>query len=202
MHQRFTLALHGFFVGLLLAASGLQAATGAAAGGSTTSSPALTTPASSPMSGIWQLPNEFVDEFGKRAKLVHWAGSQTVVSMEYSACKFVCTVNWRRLQDIQAEADKRHINLRFLIVSLDPGNDTPSAWRDYRKLRGLTRDNWTFVTGDRTATDRVVSALGVKWWWFNESIMHDLRILRLNDRGERLGLMDNYEDSASAFLLN
>ena len=150
--------------------------------------------------GLWQLPDEFVDEFGTRARLSRWAGPQTIVSMEYSACKFVCSTNWRRLLDIQDEADRRHIPLRFLIISLDPSHDSPSAWRDYRHVRGLKRDNWSFVTGSRTGTDRVVGMLGVKWWNFNETIMHDFRVLRLNELGQRVALMDNFEDPASAFL--
>ncbi|MEI8159107.1 MAG: SCO family protein [Burkholderiales bacterium] len=152
--------------------------------------------------GLWQIPDEFTDEFGKKAPLSHWAGQQTIVSMEYSACKFVCSTNWRRLLDIQAEADKQKIPLRFLVVSLDPANDSPSAWRDYRKVRGLSRTNWSFVTGNRQATDKAVAALGVKWWIFNDSIMHDFRILRLNDAGARLALMDNFEQPASGFLSN
>ncbi|MCX7239706.1 MAG: SCO family protein [Burkholderiales bacterium] len=152
--------------------------------------------------GLWQLRDEFTDEFGTKATLSHWAGAQTVVSMEYSACKFVCSTNWRRLLEIQAEADKQKIAVRFLIVSLDPVNDNPAAWRDYRKVRGLTRNNWTFVTGNRKATDNVVAALGVKWWIFNDSIMHDFRVLRLSETGTRLALMDNFEQSPAAFLSN
>jgi cytochrome oxidase Cu insertion factor (SCO1/SenC/PrrC family) len=150
--------------------------------------------------GLWQLPNEFVDEYGTRAKLSHWSGAQTVVAMEYSACKFVCTVNWRRLMDIQEEADRRHLPLRFLIISLDPGNDSPAAWREYKKVRGIQRENWSFVTGNRISTNRVVSILGVKWWYFDNAITHDFRVLRLNDQGRVLTLMTSFDDPAADFL--
>jgi len=149
---------------------------------------------------LWQLEDEFVDEYGTRARLSHWAGAQTVVAMEYSACKFVCTVNWRRLQDIQAEADRQKIALNFLIISIDPKNDSPAAWRDYRKVRDLNRSNWNFVTGNRKATDRVVASLGVKWWLFDDSIMHDFKVLRLNPAGQALAVMDNFDDPVARFL--
>lgn len=152
--------------------------------------------------GLWQIQEEFTDEFGKKAPLSHWATAQTVVSMEYSACKFVCSSNWRRLLEIQAQADKQKLPVHFLIISLDPANDNPAAWRDYRKVRGLARSNWTFVTGNRLATDKVVAALGVKWWVFNDSIMHDFRVLRINDAGTKLAVMDNFEQTVSAFLSN
>jgi cytochrome oxidase Cu insertion factor (SCO1/SenC/PrrC family) len=152
------------------------------------------------LGGLWQLPDEFVDEYGVQARLSRWAGAQTIVAMEYSACKFVCSTNWRRLQDIQSEADRRKIALRFLIISLDPAHDSPSAWRDYRKLRGLQRDNWSFVTGSRAATDRVVASLGVKWWTFDDAILHDFLVTRLDAQGRRVAVMNNYNAPASALL--
>jgi cytochrome oxidase Cu insertion factor (SCO1/SenC/PrrC family) len=151
-------------------------------------------------SSLWQLDDEFVDEFGTRARLSHWAGAQTIVAMEYSACKFVCTVNWRRLQDIQSEADKQKIPLNFLIISIDPKNDSPAAWRDYRKVRDLNRNNWNFVTGNRKATDRVIATLGVKWWLFDDSIMHDFKVLRYDAAGNRLAVMENFDDPVKRFL--
>lgn len=150
--------------------------------------------------GLWDLQDEFVDENGTRARLVHWGGPQTVVAMEYSECKFVCSTNWRRLLDIQAVADQHQLPLRFLIISLDPAHDTPQEWRSYREVRGMQRSNWSFVTGSRQATDRVVAQLGVKWWMFNESIMHDFKLLRLDPEGRLLSVMDNYDDPADRFL--
>ena len=151
-------------------------------------------------SGFWGIPGEFIDESGTRAALSHWAGEQTVVSMEYSACKFVCSTNWKRLLDIQAEADRQKKPIRFLIVSLDPANDSPAAWRDYMKIRGLTRNNWNFLTGNRVATDRVISALNVKWWYFNEAIIHDFRVVGINAKGRQTGVMEDYGVSVQAFL--
>lgn len=149
---------------------------------------------------LWALSDEFVDEFGVKAHLSHWAGPTTVVSMEYTACKFVCSTNWRRLVDIQAEADKRKMDVKFLIISLDPKNDNPAEWRDYRKVRDLKRDNWTFVTGSRAATDKVVANLGIKWWIFNDSIMHDFKLIRLDKDGRTAATMVAFNDPVYEFL--
>jgi cytochrome oxidase Cu insertion factor (SCO1/SenC/PrrC family) len=150
--------------------------------------------------GFWKLPLQFTDENGNRAALSHWAADKTVVAMEYSACKFVCTTNWKRLLDIQAEADRQKLPVRFLVISLDPANDSPSAWRDYMKVRGLSRSNWSFLTGNRAATDKVASALSVKWWYFNETIMHDFRVVGVNAQGALVAEMGNYDDSVIEFL--
>ena len=156
--------------------------------------------ASQAAQGLWGLQDSFIDENGKRAVLSQWAGPQTVVSMEYSACKFVCSTNWKRLLDIQAEADRQQLKLRFLVISIDPANDSPAAWREYRQVRGMTRSNWSFVTGNRAATDKAVAALGVKWWYFNDNIMHDFRILLIGASGEQLAVMRTFDEPARSFL--
>jgi len=150
--------------------------------------------------GFWQLPGDFVDEFGNHGALGRWQTDLTLISMEYSECRFVCSNNWRRLVSLQEEADREHRAINVLIISLDPEHDTPAAWREYRKIRGLARTNWNFITADRAATNRVIKFLGVKWWYFNDSIMHDFRIIRLNARGEIAAVMDNYEITSEDFL--
>jgi len=151
-------------------------------------------------SEFWRLPGNFVDEAGRPRQLSQLAGRPTVVAMEYTACRFVCSVYWRRLVEIQAEADRRGLTLEFLILSLDPTQDSPELWREYRKMRGLNRANWHFLTGDRAATDRVIRWLGVHWWLYEGAIMHDFRVTRLNAQGQRVALMDGFEQPAAAFL--
>lgn len=149
---------------------------------------------------LWQLADEFVDHHGTRIQLRQLAGHMVVVSMEYTECRFVCTTNWRKLTEIQDEADRRKLPVEFVILSLDPSNDTPAAWREYRQARGLKRENWHFVTGNRLATDRVVGTLGVHWWLYDGHIMHDLRILRLDEKGSVRSVIDGYDQPVSAFL--
>lgn len=149
---------------------------------------------------LWALPGEFVDDAGQRLTLDRLAGATTVVAMEYTACRFVCSVSWRKLSEIQAEADKRGQALRFVLISIDPAHDTPALWRDYRQARGLQRDNWRFLTGNRAATDAVASLLGIRWWLYDGQVMHDFRILRLDPQGRVRQAMMAYDLSAAQFL--
>jgi cytochrome oxidase Cu insertion factor (SCO1/SenC/PrrC family) len=152
---------------------------------------------------LWRLGHEFQDDQGRRlllGQLRPVGAGAVVVAMEYSSCRFICTLNWRKLQEIQAEADRRHQAVSFVIVSLDPSHDSPAAWREYRQMRGLNRGNWHFLTGNRQATDHVVSQLGVKWWWFDNAIMHDLRILRLDAEGRALATLESLDQDVGKFL--
>ena len=164
--------------------------------------PAPAVAGSAPDSGmmLWRLPGRFVDEHERPHILADFAGQPAIVAMEYSECRFVCTVNWRKLTEIQVEADRRGQKLRFFIISIDPEHDTPTLWREYRQMRGMKRDNWHFLTGKRADTDLVAKTLGIRWWLYDGRVMHDFRILRLDARGQVLRAMDAFDISAASFL--
>jgi len=82
-----------------------------------------------------------------------------------------------------ASADREGQNVQFVILSIDPEHDSPSLWRDYRKARALTRDNWHFLTGARAMTTRAAALLGEQWWFDEGHPMHDFKIVRLDAEG-------------------
>lgn len=150
--------------------------------------------------GPLDLADVWLDDAGNSVKLSQWKGRPVILSMEYSNCRFICSISQRMLQEVQVEADRRKLDLEFVVISLDPKNDTPAAWREYRKMRELPRSNWHFLTGSRAATDRAVRELGVKWWYYDEHIMHELRILRLAGNGEVMKIMNSYDMAVAEFL--
>lgn len=152
--------------------------------------------------GLFGLSSTFVDEQDRARRLGDFArpGATVVVAMEYTECRFVCSTGWRRLVDLQAEADRQHRELQFVIVSLDPEHDTPALWREYRQMRGMGRSNWVFLTGSRDSTDRVARALGVRWWRYDGAIMHDFRIVRLDAQGQPAKALDDYGQPVASLL--
>lgn len=149
---------------------------------------------------LFAFDDAWVDERGQTVRLAQWRGHPTVVAMEYSACRFVCSVAWRRLMQLQQEADRRGLALEFVILSIDPDNDSPAAWLDYRKARGLARVNWHFLTAGRGATTRAAGLLGVRWWYADGHLMHDYRIVRLDAQGTVGAAVDAYDENFEALL--
>lgn len=149
---------------------------------------------------LFSIADPWLDEQGRPATLVHWRGRPTVVAMEYSACRFVCSVYWRRLMQLQAEADRQGIELQFVILSIDPENDTPAQWRDYRRARDLKRANWHFLTGTRAMTTRAAGLLGVKWWYDEGHLMHDFKIVRLEPDGAVGAALTSYDEPVARLL--
>lgn len=150
--------------------------------------------------GIYDSAAPLVDDRGWNTTLGTWRGRPAIVTMEYANCRFVCSQTLQRLKDIQAAADAAGRRFEFVVVSLDPKNDTPQAWARYRKARGAERGNWTFLTATVDDTPALARLLGIKYWVFDGHIMHDFRVLRVDADGRIVDVMESYDADAAAFV--
>lgn len=149
---------------------------------------------------LYDAQQPLVDDRGWRTTLGAWRGKPAIVSMEYANCRFVCSQTLARLKDIQAAADAAGRRFDFIVVSLDPKNDTPEAWVRYRKARGVERGNWAFLTATVADTPALARLFGVKYWLFDGHIMHDFRVLRVDAEGSVVDVMESYDADPAAFV--
>ena len=133
---------------------------------------------------FYALPNSFTNDQAKTVHLSEWRGRPLILTMEYSNCRFMCTTTFSNLKAIQTAADKQKIPIDFMIVSLDPKNDTPGAWKQYRINREIERSNWHLLTGSEETTKQFAKLVGIRYWYLDEHILHDFKIVRLNAQGE------------------
>ncbi len=127
---------------------------------------------------------KWVNDQGKAVSLSDWQGRYTVLTMSVGACRRICTTTLRRMEELQAIADRRGLRVDFLVISLDPRSDTPQTWREYRALRKLGRENWHFVSGGEDGTRRVARMLGISYWYYDEHLLHDFKIALIGPGGE------------------
>lgn len=52
---------------------------------------------------------------------------------------------------------------RFILVTLDPQNDTPKALKSYRRKQGLAKDRWILLRGSTRSVAQLAAALGVSY---------------------------------------
>lgn len=150
--------------------------------------------------GVYDWPYALTDDQGRSLRMAEWRGKPAIVTMEYADCRFICSITLQRLKDVQAAADRQGKDYTFLVISLDPKNDTPEAWTEYRRTRELTRDNWHFVTGTATDTPVIARRLAVHYWVYDGHIMHDFRLLRLDADGRIVKTMDAFDASVDEFV--
>ena len=151
--------------------------------------------ASTAMAGSPALPADlraatWRDSDGSEFKFSSARASRVVVTMAYTACRQVCSPTILVLNDLQQKLDELKQPAEFIVVTLDPQNDSPAEWLDYRKRRGLTRSNWRFLTGSESDTRRLARLLEINSWTYHEHIVHDFRIVVFDPHWRTLANVD------------
>ena len=132
---------------------------------------------------LYRLPYVWVDDQTQAQPLSRFRGKPTVITMAYGACQKICLTTLRRMEELQQIADRDNIEVNFVVVSLDPKSDTPAVWRDYRKWRGLARQNWAFLAGSTDHTRVLAGYLGIGYWFYDKHVLHDFGITLLDSEG-------------------
>lgn len=157
-------------------------------------------PAWSAPPGLYSVPYPFTNDRNETVHLSEWRGKPLILTMEHSDCRFQCSVIFSKLKAIQTLADRKNLKIDFMIISLDPKNDTPEAWRQYRISREVDRNNWHLLTGSEATTKAIADLLGIKYWFMEEHVFHDFKIVRLNANGEIEKTITDYGDEPDTLL--
>ena len=136
------------------------------------------------LSLLERLPQRWVDDQGRDTNLGEFRGRRVFFTMAYATCRRVCPMTMARLQQLQDEIDARGESAEFVIVGYDPTVDDPPAWRQYRRSRGLTRDNWHFLSGSVASTEQLAQQLGFRFWKYDQHVMHDYRVVAVDEHGQ------------------
>jgi protein SCO1/2 len=99
---------------------------------------------------------------GKTIKLSDLNGRVRVISMFYSTCQGVCAITKADMQAIEASlSPAARERVGFVLVTLDPENDTAEALQTYRRDASLSPARWTLARGNKAATGRLAKLLGI-----------------------------------------
>ena len=145
---------------------------------------------------LWALSGNWEDDQERQVTMAQWAGRPALLTMAYGSCRRICSTSLRLLQQAQQDADARNLELSVIVVSLDPKSDTPAAWREFRTEHRLQRTNWHFLGGKAALTRRVADMLEMKYWVYDDHVLHDLRIAAVNATGHIVARIDWVDEPA------
>jgi protein SCO1/2 len=87
-------------------------------------------------------------------------GHTVAINFIFTTCATVCPMLTANFRQVQKELGDNARDVRLISVSVDPAVDTPARLKhfadEYHAAPG-----WSFITGDKTEIDRLLSALGV-----------------------------------------
>jgi len=130
-----------------------------------------------------QLPQSWVDEHGAKVQLSGYTGHRVFLTMAFANCHQICPAAIAELQLMQQTLDARRDPADIVVIGLDPQNEDPAMWREYRKTHRITHANWHFLTGSAPDTEVAARQLGFEFWKLDDHVMHDSRALVFDARG-------------------
>ena len=132
---------------------------------------------------LGELPQGWHDDRARDLALTELRGHRVVLTMAFAACHRLCPATMDEFKRMQRVVDARGEIVDFVIVGYDPKNDNPAVWHQYRLSRGLSRDNWHFLSGSQTATLQLAHQLGFPFWTYDEHVMHESRAVIFDTSG-------------------
>jgi len=155
-------------------------------------------------SSIFNLTSEWKTEENKSIHLEDLRGKTLVMVMIYTTCKAACPRLVADMRNIEAKIPKVYNeDLQYVLISIDPKNDTPERLKAFAKENFMDDEHWTFLQGTEESVREFANVLAVKYKQISPlDFSHSNIISVFNPEGELVhqqeGLgVDNKETVAS-----
>ncbi|APD06172.1 cu(2+)-exporting ATPase [Flavobacteriaceae bacterium UJ101] len=113
---------------------------------------------------IFNLTTKWNTEEGKVIELKDLKGETLVVVMIYTTCKSACprlVADMRNIEKKVSESSKGKVH--YVLVSIDPKNDTPERLKKFAKENEMDGEQWTFLQGTESGVREFANILAVKY---------------------------------------
>ena len=130
---------------------------------------------------LFAAPWVFTDEQGAPVTLDHWRGAPIFVSMVFTNCTSACPLTIDKLREVAAAFKREGRPATFVLVTLDPTNDTTDQLRRFKASRDLPAD-WHLLRASDETTRALADLLQIKVV-DNAHIFHDSRIVVFDGSG-------------------
>ena len=103
-----------------------------------------------------------IDQNSRELKFRQLAGRVVVVAFAYTTCPDFCPLITAALRQVQSgltQEESKHVYL--LTITTDPEIDSPKVLAGYGNRYGADFTNWSFLSGDQAALQKVWKNFGV-----------------------------------------
>ncbi|HAV03103.1 MAG TPA: SCO family protein [Chryseobacterium sp.] len=135
---------------------------------------------------IFLLESNWQNQDGKTLKLRDLKGKNLVVTMIFTRCETACPLLVKDMQQVKAKLDKKHQKeTDFILVSVDPENDTPEVLKAYAQKNNLTDGSWTLLRSNTEDTRELANVLATKYKQITPIVFSHSNIITVfNKQGE------------------
>ncbi len=113
---------------------------------------------------IFNLTSKWKTEENETIELKDLKGKTLVMVMIYTTCKAACPRLVADMRNIESKLPKNKLSeLQFILVSIDPKNDTPTRLKSFAKENLMDDEHWTFLQGTESDVREFANVLAVKY---------------------------------------
>ncbi|WMN12492.1 SCO family protein [Marivirga salinae] len=113
---------------------------------------------------IFNITSEWTTQHNKQIEFKDLQGSVLAVVMVYTSCQTACPRLAADMRNIEKQvAEKGKENVKYVLVSIDPENDTPERLTQYGKEYQLEGDQWLFLRGTEETVREFANVVAVKY---------------------------------------
>lgn len=101
---------------------------------------------------------------GQKFEFQSLGGHPCVIAMFYASCEMTCPMTLQAMRDLESRlpaAARKEV--RFVLVTLDPQNDTPRVLKSYRRKEGLADNRWILLHGSPRSVAELAGILGISY---------------------------------------
>jgi protein SCO1/2 len=132
---------------------------------------------------LYVLDASFLDQRERRVGLDVARGHPVIITMMYASCTDTCPLLIADIRRIEAALpDSIREDLHVVLVSLDPGRDTPERLRALADLHRLDDRRWHVLSGADEAVRDVAAVLGVRYRRLASGAINHSSVLTLLER--------------------
>lgn len=135
---------------------------------------------------VYNLDANWVTQNGDEIQLENLSEDYQLVCMIFTACPEACPNLIGDMTKIdEALEPETKDKLKYLLVTIDPDNDTPERLTQFAELHNLDPDQWTLLRGEKDKIRSLSNMLGVEYKQYeNGTFGHTNYLTLLNKKGE------------------
>ena len=148
-----------------------------------------TLPSSSQEAGdrsVYRLQASWTQDNGKPLRLDELRGAPQVLTFFYTTCTGSCPITVKALQMFaRSEESAGNPRVGFLLITVDPAQDTLAVLRKYRRTMHLEGEDWRLLRGAESDVRKFAALLGFNFEQIDSGeFMHSNLITVLDSRGQ------------------
>lgn len=164
---------------------------------------AFTALGAEPGLNVLALETNWRTEAGASVSLAARKNTTYALAFVYTSCPTTCPLTTQKLKKLDAAQVKAGKPIDIVVVSLDPGHDTPAAIAEYRAKHGLAKaERFHVLVGSETEVRTLTMLLGFRYARNAETgtITHDNSVFLIGPSGDVVTTMSSLDSALAPFV--